>query len=1482
MRKVNRKYNINTKIWKSSKVWLYSSGILVGAIISTGISEPVNYNSFKIATTVSASTMDSSHIIYGTPDNIDTKQEEEDSSFLSNQSQGILHSKMLRSALVVNTAKNSVTRTSDGFTENNPSSGVKSVSVNWEKNTDEIGITVSNAFYINTPLSFSVELESPLSKGESIEIPIHMTGKIFNSNSSAELSTFRTSPYVGQNNGNYYEAPDHSFSYDYSESTGMLTIKALTEANNTKFENMSYFMISNGSPWVPVPLNNTPFPLEGGVAGNYGQKGSGGTLTVSVGSQTTSETITNLVDTQFTDKLESQSSDIVNSSDSTITSKARSSNNFLSSFGQSINQTNVSGTNSLLDGSVDHYSISATKNAELTELAKKDPFRAIRFEAYTPLGSNKVSKSNVAAIFAGSNASDFPAFQNIFKNAKYDESTKTVDFDVSRDPKDWANLAIALLATPKGSQYYDRIHIPYVQSYLEAMASDNDSVGDTFQMTFYLVSPNTGFEPINFNNDEVVTGVITNSKSKKSVKKVLVITPVVSGQASSTQTSIAVQTVDNENGKSIGDGATFNNLLVGEKWNFTPPTVKGYAYVSTNDKTLLSKLGIEGLATSGTVTQDMIGKSENILFAYTNKGTITSHFVDEEGKELHDKSITTDTDGNIPQIKAPIISNYELKSSPTIPSVKAGENIDITYIYSNKSPISYSVIDDTAKVTLVDSELFANGIIGNSMMTSGNQSKLNDIKNNYISKGYILGKVENGDLPAPKNSKGYLITIHLTHGTKQQDVPGPKAASPIQDKVISQTVHYIGAGAQTPKDDVQQFTFTSTVTQTIDLVNGDVIKEQAPKWSNPQTSKEVVSPKITGFKAETTKIPAKTYQVTDTSQILNVTYTDIKSPILYSVVDDTIGTTLENSKPFNTAILGQDENTEVNRTKLSTIEKGYTDKGYKLGKVENGDLPNPTDIKGYLIKIHLTHGTKKQEVPGSNAVTPILDKVVTQTIHYIGAGPQTPQDDIQKFTFTSTVTQTIDLVTGKVVKENAPEWSSPQKSKEVPSPKIPGYRSDYSKVDSQSYNSEAKSKVIQVSYEAEVAKITVNYRDIDSLATEADKVVSTQELVGHTDSNFDNTSAYTKVLKELKNKGYILVGADAQKGKYPVGNTILWVDLKHEVKPTENYQEKDVSQSISYLNLKGDQVATSNNQVFHFTNGASIDQVTGKVVKDNWSKDQNSKEIESPALEGYRPDIDKVQSKTYSPTSEDEAVKVIYSPTAQKRLVQFIDVNGLKEVNYNQGVNIKDAELSFEGVSDAPYNNEKDVDKNIQQLHKQGYELVKMDEAVKTGFYDHKEGQAQVSKVYLKHSVKTIKGGLLNSDGSKNPDYYHEASLKVHYEGAGEKTPPDQVQTFEFVASVTYDQVTNKVNDSVWPKPEESKEVEIPVLKNYKASQTKVQSLAFDEKSSDKIIIIRYETTKDKKILPNTGLKPSILKCLSGVSLLFSSIIVYLKFLRKQ
>lgn len=680
------------------KSLFYSVGLVLAMLVTmNGFS--VNNHQITPPQIVNADTTDSEGVIYGAPAEIDSQQEAEDSSLLpvpQNSPAPIIpttrafFAKQVRSGTASNANKTSVTRSSTGFKVANPSAGVKNLEMSWVTDVNEIGISVSNAFYINTPISLSIELEKPLDKGSSIDVPVYMTGKIFNTSSSAEVSSFRSNPYVGQNNGNYYESPDHSFSYDYSESTGMLKITALTNAENTKFEGITYFLESKGSPWVPVPLNCTPYPLSGGVVGNYGEKGSGGTMTVKVGNQSTSETVTNLEETNFSDKLESQGSAIVNTQNATTTTNARSSNNFLAVLSTVLSQTNTSGSGNLLDGSYDHYAISATTNSDLADLAKKDPYKALRFEAYTPMGSITTNKVNVAVIFAGSNPSDFPAFKNVFKNAKYDDSKKTIEFDLSRDPKDWSNLAKALLAIPKGGSYYDRVQISYVKSYLQAMEKDDDKIGDTLAMHLYPVSPTTGFEPINSNNTVTATAVITNAKNKKTVTKIMNVKPVTAGNASSTQTTIAVQTADSTTGKSIGDGITYQYKSINEKWDITPPEIKGYAYVSTNDEDLLNKIGITGIATTGTVTKDMIGETENILFAYTNQGTVTAHFVNSEGKELSSKVLKSGTDGTLPKFTVPEIQKYELDVSPDIPSFKAGKNIDINYIYKQKPLVAKS------------------------------------------------------------------------------------------------------------------------------------------------------------------------------------------------------------------------------------------------------------------------------------------------------------------------------------------------------------------------------------------------------------------------------------------------------------------------------------------------------------------------------------------------------------------------------------------------------------------------------------------------------------------------------------------------------------------------------------------------------------------------------------------------------------------------
>ncbi len=205
--------------------------------------------------------------------------------------------------------------------------------------------------------------------------------------------------------------------------------------------------------------------------------------------------------------------------------------------------------------------------------------------------------------------------------------------------------------------------------------------------------------------------------------------------------------------------------------------------------------------------------------------------------------------------------------------------------------------------------------------------------------------------------------------------------------------------------------------------------------------------------------------------VLEVNYSSTIAPITYSVIDDTAGKTLEDKKDFILSHVLEPINTSDNQDKLKSIAKSYTDKGYVLGNIENEELPVPEDTNGYDVILHLTHGTSEKVIDGES-------KTVTQKIQYKGAGAKTPEEDIQKFVFTSTLTQTIDDVTGDVVSTSGPTWSDNQKSKAVKTPEIDGYSSDMATVKSYDYDHEAKDKTI-----------TVSYKEVPPVIKEVKKVV---------------------------------------------------------------------------------------------------------------------------------------------------------------------------------------------------------------------------------------------------------------------------------------------------------------------------------------------------------------------------------------------------------
>ncbi|WP_285013677.1 mucin-binding protein [Lactococcus garvieae] len=888
------------------------------------------------------------------------------------EASNFLRSYGLRNGTVAG-SKVSVSRTSSGFTVQNPKENVESFTANWITDTSKIKLTVSNAFYVNTPIEFSFKIKQPLTKGEELLIPLNITGTIFNTSSS-----YTYEGNITQNNGTNYTSQDGSFSYNYDNKAGNLKVKALDDRGLTDYSGLTLFLNNN---WIPVPLRENPMPLKGGVAGNYGTKGSGATIKVKVGDKETSETLTNTADIDFTTALQAYNNDIFGKGAEYTTQKtASSSTNFLANF-PLINQLKKGKTKNLLDESMNHYEVKVVSNAKFKN--EEDIFKGLSIETYIPIGSSS-SGAPITAIAQNATVATFPEFKNIIKNASYDKAKQIFSFDLSNKKADWQALGADLLKNEAYGSSNGKERASWITDYLKAMANGNVDQNTTFS-SYYPVQ-GASFVPVNNNFSLKVDVTVTNSASKAKTTNHIIVDPVKAGNGDTTKAAVQLQLMDSE-GNPIGELQTPSYYGSGDAYTVTPPVIKGYRLLNVNPQSLIDKLGI-------------------------------TNVVDQQGK---------------------------------FDSSNIGNIYNVVYEYVKEVPLTYSVIDDTTGETLEEHQDLATGALNQEANIKENQDKLKAIQESYKSKGYLLGDIENGNLPVPTDEKGYNVTLHLSHGSHQAVIDG-------KSKAVTQTIHYQGAGNETPEDNIQVLTFTSKITQTIDNVTDRVLAEAKPVWPEQQSTRAVDSPILKDYAADKESVPSMNYNYDSEDVALEVTYSSTLAPITYSVIDDTAGKTLEDKKDFIMSHVLEPINTSEHQDKLKSIVKSYTDKGYVLGNIENEELPVPEDTKGYDVTLHLTHGTSEKVIDGES-------KTVTQKIQYKGAGDKTPEEDIQKFVFTSTLTQTIDNVTGDVVSTSGPTWSDKQHSKAVKTPEIDGYSSDIATVKSYDYDHETKDKTITVSYQ---------------------------------------------------------------------------------------------------------------------------------------------------------------------------------------------------------------------------------------------------------------------------------------------------------------------------------------------------------------------------------------------------------------------------------
>ncbi|MGO5304285.1 mucin-binding protein, partial [Lactobacillus amylovorus] len=98
-----------------------------------------------------------------------------------------------------------------------------------------------------------------------------------------------------------------------------------------------------------------------------------------------------------------------------------------------------------------------------------------------------------------------------------------------------------------------------------------------------------------------------------------------------------------------------------------------------------------------------------------------------------------------------------------------------------------------------------------------------------------------------------------------------------------------------------------------------------------------------------------------------------------------------------------------------------------------------------------------------------------------------------------------------------------------------------------------------------------------------------------------------------------------------------------------------VNRTITYVMSDGSKAPDAVHDSLSYTASKVIDKVTGEVISTEWSKNQDFKDVVSPDVTGYTPDVKTVSNKNVAHDAKDIDVVVTYKAHAQKASVTYVD-----------------------------------------------------------------------------------------------------------------------------------------------------------------------------------------------------------------------------------
>lgn len=332
----------------------------------------------------------------------------------------------------------------------------------------------------------------------------------------------------------------------------------------------------------------------------------------------------------------------------------------------------------------------------------------------------------------------------------------------------------------------------------------------------------------------------------------------------------------------------------------------------------------------------------------------------------------------------------------------------------------------------------------------------------------------------------------------------------------------------------------------------------------------------------------------------------------------------------------------------------------------------------------------------------------------------------------------------------------------------------------------------------------------------------------------------------------------------------------HKILPATQAQQKHTTRTrvINYLFTDGtthEEVTTPVTQTINFTGTGNIDQVTGQwVTPVTWTADNGQDTftaVVSPKVKGYK--VNTVLADTPGQidgqnVAEMAGVKpgdkinvlVVYGPEAQdqKAVVNYIDIDN------------NDVQLATSGplTGKAGTQINYSTADRIKKLVDEGYVLVNnaFDPEGQAQYYDNDDQHTQVFLVKFKHGTQTITpdnpgtpGQPINPNDPTGPKYpagTDKNSLQVigtqtvHYAGAGDQTPKDNVTHVEFDHSIVIDKVTGKViQDNGWiPDTRTYQTIQTPQIKGYTPDKPYAGGETVDRTNPNREYTITY--TKDQ------------------------------------